>query len=61
MDGKIILSEKEYNSLKTKAQFFDELAEDDDLSTSEKKRIKKASRGPFMSKDTFLKDNVDLI
>lgn len=60
MSGSIAISKDEYDLLKTKADLFDRFIETEELSKEELEQIKKAMKGPFLSKSEFLKRHKDL-
>ncbi len=46
---------EEYELIRKKAELFDQFVESDALSKAELARIKKALKGPFLTKPEFLK------
>ncbi|PIY59815.1 hypothetical protein COY95_05075 [Candidatus Woesearchaeota archaeon CG_4_10_14_0_8_um_filter_47_5] len=60
-DVKVIIPKEEYDLLKNKADFFDHYIETEELSKKELTKIKKAMKGPFMTKSEFLKRHPDVM
>ena len=60
MSESIAIPQEEYDLLKNKAKLFDHFIETEELSKEELKKIKKAMKGPFLSKSEFLKKHSDL-
>lgn len=56
----MILSKKEYELLKNKADLFDKYIETEELSKKELEEIKSALKGNFLTKNEFLKRHKDL-
>lgn len=54
-EGSIIIPKEEYDSLKIKADLFDHYVVTEELTKSEELIIKKALKGPFLTKSEFLK------
>jgi len=55
MTDSITIPRDEYDSLKERASLFDHYVETEELSKEELKQIRKALKGPFLSKSEFLK------
>ncbi len=55
MGVSIIVPKEEYDFLKRKAELFDHFVESEELTKDELAKIKKALKGPFLSKAEFLK------
>lgn len=51
----VIIPKEEYDLLKNKADLFDHFITSEELSKEELVRIKKALKGPFLTKSEFLK------
>jgi hypothetical protein len=51
----IIIPKDEYESLKIKADLFDQYIETEELTKEEEIAISKALKGPFLTKSEFLK------
>lgn len=60
MSESIAVPKDEYDLLKHKADLFDHFIETEELSKEDLEKIKKAMRGPFLSKGDFLKKHSDL-
>jgi hypothetical protein len=60
MNGSIAIPKDEYDLLKHKADLFDRFIETEELSKEELDKIKKAMKGPFLTKSAFLKKHSDL-
>ena len=60
MDDTIRIAKKEYNELKEKAELFDQYIETEELTKEELKQIKEAMKGPFITKEEFLKKHPEL-
>jgi len=60
MSGSIAIPKDEYDLLKHKAELFDHFIETEELSEAELDKIKKAMKGPFLTKSTFLKKHPEL-
>ena len=59
-DSNVIISKEEYDTIKSKADLFDQFIETEELSKEELAKIKKAMKGPFLTKSEFLKRHSDL-
>ncbi|MFH0876230.1 MAG: hypothetical protein V1859_09910 [archaeon] len=59
-DTSVMVPKDEYDMLRAKAELFDHFVETEDLNEEELKSIKKALKGPFMSKFEFLKKHPQL-
>lgn len=55
MSQTITIPKEEYDLLKNKAELFDHFVETEELSKGELAGIKKALKGPFLTKAEFLK------
>jgi len=55
MGSSISIPKEEYDYLKRKADLFDHFVESEELSKKELQDIKKALKGPFITKSEFLK------
>jgi|TARA_Y100000310_G_scaffold309740_1_gene354181 hypothetical protein len=55
MKDAITISKQEYDTLKNKADLFDHIIEIEELSEEELSHVKKALKGPFITKSDFLK------
>jgi len=55
MNTSICIPKEEYDFLKRKADLFDHYVKSERLSKEELNQIKKAMKGPFLSKAEFLK------
>lgn len=55
MSQTITISKEDYDLLKNKAELFDHYVETEELSKEELTGIKKALKGPFLTKSEFLK------
>ena len=51
----MIIPKEEYDLLKNKADLFDRYIETDELTKDELRKIKKAMKGPFLTKSEFLR------
>ncbi len=60
MSGSIAISKDEYDLLKSKADLFDHFIETEELSKEELAKVKKAMKGPFLTKSEFLRKHPDL-
>mgnify|MGYP001612192906 FL=1 len=60
MSETIMISKEEYNLLKNKSDLFDHFVETEELSKEELDGIKKALKGPFLTKSEFLKRHKDI-
>lgn len=55
-----MIPKEEYDLLRNKADLFDHFVETEELSDEELADIKKALKGPFLTKAEFLKRHKDL-
>ena len=55
MSQTITIPKEEYDLLKNKAELFEHFVETEGLSKKELNQIKKALKGPFLTKSEFLK------
>ncbi len=55
MSETMIIPKEEYDLLKNKADLFDRYIETDELTKDELRKIKKAMKGPFLTKSEFLR------
>lgn len=55
-----MIPQDEYDLLKQKAELFDKFIETEELTAEEMKMVKKALKGPYMSKSDFLKKHPEL-
>lgn len=60
MNTTISIPKEEYDYLKIKADLFDHFIESEELTKEELEKIKKALKGPFLSKAEFLKRHTHL-
>jgi len=60
MSATVSIPKDEYDLLKTKAELFDHFVETEELSDEELAKIKKAMKGPFLTKSQFLKKHPHL-
>ena len=60
MGPTIAIPKEEYDLLKQKAALFEHFVETETLTGSELARIRKAMRGPFLTKSEFLRRNPHL-
>ena len=56
----VTLPKDEFDVIVNKAKLFEHYVETEELPTTELKQIKKALKGPFLSKKTFLKKHPEL-
>lgn len=56
----ITIPKREYDSLKRKANLFEHYVESERLSKEELNQIKKALKGPFLSRSEFLRRHTNL-
>lgn len=59
-EASVTLPKGEFDLLVRKANLFDQYVETEELSKKELKQIKKALKGPFISKAEFLKRHPEL-
>lgn len=59
-DAGVFIPKDEYDALKAKADVFDHYIETEQLTPKELAQIKKALKGPFLSKEEFLKKHTKL-
>ena len=59
-DATICLPKGEYDMLRTKADLFDKFIETEELTNTELNQVKKALKGPFMTKSEFLTKHSEL-
>ncbi|MBW2990426.1 hypothetical protein KY348_01840 [Candidatus Woesearchaeota archaeon] len=59
-DAGVMISKDEYALLRQKADLFDHMIEVEELTKEELVKVKKALKGPFITKAEFLKKNPDL-
>ena len=55
MNETVIIPKEEYDLIKTKADLFDHFIEIEELDKKELAQIKKAMKGPLLTKSQFLK------
>lgn len=55
-----MVSKDEYEHLKIKADLFDHYVETEEITKEENKAIKRALKGPFLTKSEFLKRHKNL-
>ena len=60
MSDTVVIPRDEYDFLRSKAKLFDKYIENGELSKSELAMIKKALKGPFLTKGAFLKKHPGL-
>ena len=60
MTSTISVSKEEYDVLVQKASLFDQYIETDELTAQELAQVRKALKGPFLSKAEFLKRHPEL-
>ncbi len=60
MSESMIIPKDEYDILKNKANLFDRYIKTEELSKEELKKIKKAMKGPFLTKSEFLRRHTEL-
>lgn len=60
METSVIIPKEEYDELIKKATFFEHYIETEELTKEELKEIKKAMKGPFLTKSEFLKKHPEL-
>ena len=60
MSESMIIPKEEYDLLKNKANLFDRYIETEKLSKEELKEIKRAMKGPFLTKTEFLRRHPEL-
>lgn len=60
METSITIPREEYEELRIKASLFDHFVEIEELSAEELVKIKEALRGPFLTKEEFLKRHPEL-
>lgn len=56
----VTLPKDEFDVIANKARLFEHYVETEELPATELKQIKKALKGPFLSKKTFLKKHPEL-
>ncbi|MBN1968886.1 MAG: hypothetical protein JW870_05930 [Candidatus Delongbacteria bacterium] len=59
-DSSIMVPKDEYDMLRTKADLFDHYVETEELSKEELSKVKKALKGPLLTKLEFLKRHPEL-
>ena len=59
-DSTVIIPKEEYDLLKSKAVLFDQYIENEELSSNELASIRKAMKGPFLTKAGFLRRHPEL-
>lgn len=60
MDDTVCMPKDEYDYIKMKADLFDKYVETEELTKDELAQIKKAIKGPFLTKAEFLRRHKDL-
>ncbi|MFH1455802.1 MAG: hypothetical protein ABIF40_02530 [archaeon] len=60
VDGTVTIPTEEYNELLEKAKQWEEHFETEELTKEELKEIEEARKGPFMTKEEFLKRHPEL-
>lgn len=60
MKETITISKEKYEKLEKKAVLFDHFVENEELSQEELALIKEAMKGPFLSKEKFLRKHPEL-
>jgi hypothetical protein len=58
--SEVMIPRDEYEILRNKAELFDRFIETEELTDDEMKIVKKALKGPYMSKSGFLKKHPEL-
>lgn len=59
-EASVIMPKEEYDLLKSKADLFDHYIENEELDEQELSQVKKALKGPFLTKSEFLKRHPEL-
>ena len=59
-EASVIIPKDEYDLLKSKADMFDHYLENEELDEEELSQLKKALKGPFLTKAEFLKRHPEL-
>jgi len=60
MSSTVSIPREEYDFLKKKADLFDRFVESEELDKEDLAKIRKALKGPFLSKSEFLKRHSDI-
>ncbi len=60
MGDTVVLPKEEYDALKRKADLFDHLVENEELTKEELASVENAMKGPFLTKSEFLKRHRDI-
>jgi len=57
----VVIPKDEYDIIRNKANLFDQFIENEELTAGELKQIKKALKGPFLTRNEFLNRHPELL